>query len=325
MSFLKDLFSRAPQLPEPVYDPFFGDEAARGAAAALRKGDWKEAARLFAAARGDDRASMAGHLAEVGHDRAVEAWHAAQPERAEPWIVRGLMRIGKAWAVRGSGRAHDVAEEAWPLFHDGLREAEADFREAARLAPGDPAPWAYMLITARGLDQEVPEILQTFEEARRRDPQGWLAAYMALDALTEKWSGTHEVMFSFAREVSAGANEGSQLHAIVPAAHIERWLYFSMEDPPDPKAQRGYFGRREVKEELRKAWAKGPRSLAFRPGRFSTSQLNTFAFTFHLAGDVGPAKEAFEMMEGRATKSPWSHLGDPVDTYKRARKDASSI
>jgi hypothetical protein len=325
LSFLKDLFSRAPQLPEPVYDPFHGHEEARAAAASLKKGDWKEPARLFAAARGDDRASMAGHLAEVGQDRAVEDWHAAQPGGPEPWILRGLMRIGKAWAVRGSGRASEVDDDAWPVFHAGLREAEADFHEAARLAPDDPAPWAYLLITARGLDRGVPEIRQVFEEARRRDPQGWLAPYMALDALSEKWSGTHEQMFTFAREVSAGAPEGSPLHAIVPAAHVERWLHFSMEDPPDRKAQQGWFARREVRDELRMAWAKGPRSPAFRPGRFSTSQLNTFAFTFHLAGDVGPAKEAFEMVSPRATKSPWSHLGDPVDVYKRARNEALTV
>jgi hypothetical protein len=325
MSFLKDLFSRAPRLPEPVYDPFGGDETARAAIAALGKpGGWRDVAVLMAQAGSDDRAFLAGSIAETGNRAAVDAWHAAQRDRPEPWLVRGLLRIGEAWAVRGSGRASDVDEESWPVFHAGLREAEQDLREAIRLAPDDATPWGYLLLTGRGLEKTVSELRALFEEARRRDPQGWLAPYMALDAVSEKWSGTHEEMFAFVREVTSAEREGSPLHALVPLAHVERWLSFSTEDPPDRKAQQGWFGRRDVQEEIRKAWQRGPQSPAFRPGRFVATQLNSFAFAFSLGGDAGRARELFQQIGARATRSPWSHLGDPVAAFKRARQEAFS-
>ncbi|MCM2256268.1 MAG: hypothetical protein NDJ94_11410 [Vicinamibacteria bacterium] len=325
MSFLKDLFSRGPKLPEPVYDPFDGDEAARVAAAALGRGDWQEAARLLAASSGDQRAFLAGTFAEAGSTPAIDAWQAAQSDRPEPWLIRGLARIGEAWEARGSGLAADVEEEAWPIFRAGLEAAEADFREAIRLAPRDATPWGYLLITARGLGAEVPEIRQRFDQARRRDPRGWLAPFMALDALTEKWCGSHETLFAFAREVSASEPAGSPLHALVPAAHVERWLHFSLEEPPDHDAQQRYFARREVNQEIRLAWERGTQSPAFRPGRFAATQRNLFAFAFCLGEDVGRAQELFRQIGPHATPTPWRYLGDPIDAFKRAREDAFTL
>ena len=51
----------------------------------------------------------------------IEAWLAAEPSRPEPWVMRGLSRIGWAWEARGSGRAEDVPEDAWPEFSARLK------------------------------------------------------------------------------------------------------------------------------------------------------------------------------------------------------------
>lgn len=318
---LRDLFSRGPKLPEPVLDPFDGHEELRREVGRLQAGDWRGAAALLARTRGgDERTFVAGHFAEVdGWPDWIDEWHAADSRRPEPWLVRGILRIGWAWAVRGSGRAADVPEEAWPVFHQRLREAEADLQEAGRLDEADATPWGYLLLTARGLDLQPGEIRERFAEARRREPQGWLAPMMAVQSLGQKWSGTHEEMFAFAREAADASPDGSPVHAVVPLAHFERWLYFSMENPPAPKAQARYYEAAAVQDELRRAWARGPGSPAFRPGRFAATQRALFAFGFAQGDDRERARAVFEQLGTKVTETPWSHLGDPVEIFRQTR------
>ena len=173
-------------------------------------------------------------------------------------------------------------------------------------------------MSARGLGLEPPEIRARFEEARRRDPDGWTAGMFALQSLAEKWSGTHDEMFAFAREVSGAARDGSPLHSLVPLAHHERWLYFSaFED--DRKAQKKYFEGPAVQRELQAAWKRGPGSPAFRRGRFGPTQTALFAFGFTLGLDQARAREAFEKLGPVLTHTPWSSQGEPADVFKQAR------
>jgi hypothetical protein len=319
---LRDLFSRGPKLPEPVDDPFDGDPTLRAEALALQKGDWKPATARLAGARGDDRVFFASTYSAAGRG-PVEKWHAAAPQDAGANLVRGIVQMGYAWEARGQGYADDVTEEAWAVFHGRLAEAEEFLQEAARRDPSDAAPWAYLALSARGLGLEPPEIRRRYDEARRRDPQGWSAARFALESLAEKWSGTHEEMFAFAREAAAAGGDGSGLHALVPLAHHERWLFLGAFDG-DRKGQKKYFEGPAVQRELQAAWAKGPGSAAFRRGRFGATQTAVFAFAFTLGLDAARAREAFERLGPVVTPTPWSSQGEPADVFKQARAWAYS-
>ena len=319
---LRDLFSRGPKLPEPVDDPFDGDVTLKAEVVSLQKGDWKPAAARLAGARGDDRVFFASHFSAAGRG-PVEKWHAAAPEDAGANLVRGIVQMGYAWEARGQGYADDVPEEAWAVFHGRLAEAEEFLQEAARRDATDAAPWAYLALSARGLGLEPPEIRRRYDEARRRDADGWSAARFALESLAEKWSGTHDEMFAFAREAAAAGGDGSGLHALVPAAHYERWLYFSTFDG-DGKGQEKYFQGPAVQRELQAAWSKGPGSPAFRRGRFGSTQTALFAFGFTLGHDAARAREAFERLGPIVTPTPWSSQGDATDVFREARAWAYS-
>ena len=323
MAFLKNLFGGGPKLPEPIRDAFHGEEAFRREIAQLRDGNWQPAAaRLKQTRAADDRAFVAGMMmAEAGP--WIEAWLAAEPSRGEPWMMRGLSRIGWAWEARGSGRAEDVPEDAWPEFFARLNLAEEDLHEAMRHDAKDALPWAYLLITGRALQVDVEELRRRYEEGRARAPEAWQASWLMLEALTEKWSGSHDLMFQFAREVSAAAPPGSGLHALLAEAHFQRWLYFRMEDPPDRQGELSYYRKPEVQEELRDAWARGPGSPSFRKGRFAPNQRALFAFAFSLGGDDASARAVFDQLD-RVTSDPWQHLGEPMEVFKAARRQAYS-
>jgi hypothetical protein len=291
----------------------------------LKRGDWRQADELLARTRkGDDRAARAGTIASAadGWPEWIDEWHKARNERPEPWLIRGAIRLGWAWEARGSGRAGEVAEESWPIFFERVQEAEADLLEATRRDEKDATPWAYLLVAGSALNMEPPELIERFDEARKRDPQGWLAPWQALNALSEKWSGSHEIMFALAREIGANEPRGSQLHSLVAEAHLHRWQYFSMEDPPDPKGQGRYYDQGDVQRELGRAWERGPGSPLFRPGPFANSQLALFAFGFSLGEDTDLARAAFLKLNNHLTMTPWSHLGDPGEVFVRFRDAA---
>jgi len=321
MAFLRNLFGGGPKLPEPIRDAFHGEEAFRREIAQLREGNWQPAAtRLKQTRAADDRAYVAGMMMGAAGPW-TEDWLAAEPTRAEPWMMRGLFRIGWAWEARGSGRAEDVAEDAWPEFHARLKLAEEDLQEATARDAKDALPWAYLLITGRALEVGVEELRRRYEEARKRAPEAWQVSWLMLEALTEKWSGSHELMFEFARAVSAAAPPGSALHALVAEAHLQRWLYFRMEG--DREGELAYYRTPEVQEELRRAWASGPGSPTFRAGRFAPNQRALFAFAFTLGGDDASARAVFDQLD-RVTTEPWQHIGEPMEAFKAARRQAYS-
>jgi hypothetical protein len=319
MAFLRNLFGGGPKLPEPIRDAFHGEEALRREIAQLRDGRWRAvAARLTRTRDADDRAFVAGMMLEAGAGW-IDEWHAAEPSRAEPWLMRGLSRIAWAWEARGSGRASDVPDDAWPVFFERLKLAEEDLLEAVRRNAKDALPWAYLLVTGRALEVGVEELRRRWDEGRQRAPEAWQLSWLMLEALTEKWSGSHDLMFEFAREVSSAAPEGSALHALVAEAHLQRWLHFRMEDPPDRQGELSYYRTPEVLEELRRAWARGPGSPAFRTGRFAPNQRAAFAFAFTLGGDDASARAVFDRLD-RVTTEPWHHLGEPMEAFTAARR-----
>jgi hypothetical protein len=323
MAFLKNLFGGGPKLPAPVQDAFHGEESFRREIALLHEGDWKPAAaRLTRTRDADDRGHVSGMMMEAAGPW-VEEWLAAEPSRSEPWVMRGLHRIGWAWQARGSGRAEDVDEQAWPLFFERLQLAEQDLGQAIERDATDPLPWAYLLITGRALELDVDELRRRYEEAGRRAPQAWQAPWLMLEALTEKWSGSHDLMFEFANDVSRAAPDGSQLHALVAEAHVHRWEHFRMEDPADEEGQLGYYRRPEVQEALRRAWTRGHGSSAYRPGRFAPNQRAAFAFGFILGADDASARAVFDQLN-RVTNRPWSCLGPPMEVFTTARREVYS-
>ena len=321
MALLRNLFGGGPKLPDPIRDAFHGEEAFRREIAQLRDGNWQPAATRLTLTRDvDDRAFVAGMMLDAGGPW-IEDWLAAEPSRPEPWMMRGLSRIGWAWEVRGSGRAEDVPEDAWPEFFGRLQLAEEDLQEAIQRNAKDALPWAYLLITGRALQVEVEELQRRYQEGRARAPESWQLSWLMLEALTEKWSGSHDLMFQFARDVSAAAPAGSGLHALVAEAHLQRWLYFRMEG--DREGELAYYRSPEVQEELRQAWARGPGSPAFRKGRFAPNQRALFAFAFSLGGDDASARAVFEHLD-RVTSDPWQHIGEPMEAFKAARRQAYS-
>lgn len=314
-------------------DLTFGDPQARRLRSAVLAGDWLSVHAALEKVRDwDERAFLIDAITDTptpAVERTLSAWVQAKPDDGLPLVARGRWRIYAAWAARGGGGASTVTDEGWKVFFHQLQLADKDFDDASERAPSDPTPHAYRVIAARGLQLEKDQVRARFDEARTRDPDNRVAHSMMLVALCRKWSGSHEAMFAFAREASAGAKEGSLLHALVAAAHIERWLWAasfadSAEDDPEwyGKAA-GYFKDGAIKQELIAAHARSLGAPGFQATSVSVPARNLFAWCFTQMEDRERARKELEALGGRITQTPWGFSkSDPLAAVNEARGKA---
>lgn len=114
------------------------------------------------------------------------------------FLLRGLFYADFAWADRGSKFSDDVLPEAWQAFKDRLVFSQKDLEQAALLNTASAEPWVALMLVFRGLS--LPEkIDEAFEKAVSIDKNHFHAYHMMMIARMEKWFGSNEAMFEFAR------------------------------------------------------------------------------------------------------------------------------
>jgi len=252
-----------------------------------------------------------------GHPFAFETWKREEPQSPHAWLLSGAHLIDWAWQARGSDQAEDVDQQAQATFEERLKLAVSDLERAGGLNMEDPTPYAFQLRAAMGLNMARENTLKIFEQAVRRCPDHYLAHSNMLTYLCEKWHGAHEDMFEFARIASDKADDGSLLHALIPQAHTERWLYAIAFDQ-DPEGD-DYFQRQDVRDAILSAYALSLGSPNHVASPLSHYAANDFAFALVRCGELEAARQECERIGRYPTWLPWSYLGTPSDTYNHVR------
>ena len=300
---------------------FRGDPQALRFEAQLRDGQWQEFHDfLEGLADWDLRHFYIVELSRIaGRPQWVEEWAAARPQSSLPLLFRGSHGINWAWEARGSGRAKSVQEEAWPVFHGRLVEADRELAKATALDDRDPTPYALSLTTARGLSLGQVELQQRFEQAHRRDPLNGGACVSMLQGTARKWGGSHAAMLQFARWASGEAPDGHSAHKLIALAHIEVWM-----DSPQGDPQQTYFHSEPVKQEVRAAARRCVQSPDYSRNGSVLSWLdrNVFAFCFRLMRDYPAQLEQMRLIGPHVTSEPWHYQGNAGQYYERHRQTA---
>ncbi|MFI5533033.1 hypothetical protein ACIA8O_31295 [Kitasatospora sp. NPDC051853] len=215
-------------LPPVSFDRAFGRDALHEAATALaERGDWQPARALLRASEGDW--ALKDHQVQYLGDRtdgaaALEAWATAEPGDPDPLSVLALVEVVRAWEVRGNGSAQHVEQDAWPVFHAHLGQADRLTAKASALAPHDPTPLAVAIRTARGLQVSRGEFDHRWAALTAVDPLHLSGHRDALQYLCAKWYGSQEEMFAFARDAADRAPAGHSLVLLPLLAHQEQLL-----------------------------------------------------------------------------------------------------
>lgn len=162
--------------------------------------------------------------AAIGSSTEIGELAAATRDNPDLWLWLGETIIREAWAIRGGGYASTVGGDRFKVFWSTLKNAYEPLQEAARLDPHDAVPWECQMWFALGMQLDRDESDEIWRQLVVRCPTLWMGHWARLQALCDKWQGSHEEMYAFARETVDRAPEGSLLPGILPLAHFEYWM-----------------------------------------------------------------------------------------------------
>lgn len=198
------------------------------ALAAVRGGDWQQAAELLAVTGTDweRRSTYAYSLSELAakDDAWLSAWEKARPDDADAAIVRARSTVNLAWDQRGSARAKHTSQKQFEGFHGTLVRSRDEIARAAALNPEDPTPYITEIWTALGLGYPRQDMEALWEEITTRAPHHYEAHFSALQYWCAKWCGSDELAHDFAARAAAGAAPGTLMTAFPLIAWYEAHL-----------------------------------------------------------------------------------------------------
>lgn len=296
-------------------DPAMGDPVAAALRAHLAAGDWRSASALFTTVDHPD--DLAFYYRQAGavdgvQDR-IREWVAAEPHSIVPVLVAAQRYIAWAWEARSAYRAEHVGAEQFRIFFQRLRVAEDLLGMAVGLDGDDPAPWAFMVTTARGLQLGQDEARRRFGEAVIRYRWHVSAHLQLLQQLCPKWGGSLAAVHDLTQRTVPAMPDGCVLGALAAYAHMEHW----MELDADGDA---YLRQPTVLAELNAAADRSVRHPDYRQRPGWPLAHNMFAWAFVRSGDLRAAAEQFAVVGAQVTEWPWEYADDPVSAFAAARR-----
>jgi len=238
--------------------------------------------------------------------------HAQKPAAL---YLLGSSLIDDAWAARGSGGAGTVNQDQANQFFNYLQEAEGSLRTLLNISPDYVEAYALLIRIQMGLGN-MDESWSLYNEAKKIEPGRLDFGLAMLVQLTEKWGGSHEQMFKFAREeVVAGKPEFSA--GLLVAAHYEYWLTL------DGKESDRYYKDKSIKKELLDAIGtiaeiKSDHDFSSRHQKMLAQ--NCIAFCYLHLNEKKKARKVFRAIGEHYTNYPWKYMDDkPAAAYLRFR------
>ncbi|WP_163513234.1 DUF4034 domain-containing protein [Fodinicola acaciae] len=230
-----------------------------------------------------------------------DVWVAAEPDNPDAHLVRARSLLIRAWEVGRTGWAEGINERSLPEFVRLTELAAIEADEAARLLPSDPNPWAFRILLSIPLSAERPAMEEAWQEVIARDPGHRMAHDVKFLYLCERWLGSHEAMYHFARTAAATAADGSPLHILPICANAE----WSARRPRGGQTPEQRWAGAEFNADLDNALDRWFRVAQTRHGMWH-EDANTLAYGLWRAGRHAEAKPVFAAIGPYATASPWA-------------------
>jgi hypothetical protein len=239
---------------------------------------------------------------------------AADQGDPELHLLAGAAFVGEASAIRGAGWANAVGEDRFKMVRSTTLKAVPFLHAAAELLPGDAVPWHMLMKACTLLGADRAEHDRVWGEVVARCPTYWTVHHSRMQALAEKWYGSHQEMITFAEEAVQNAPAGDPLTALDPMAMFEVWMLESR-DSSDADALE--LGREIFGKMLPRLAVSADEWLRTEQPHVRTiAAHNNFAAAFGLAGNADRTLLHLLGMRDRLTGLPWDYLpGSPEDLH----------
>jgi hypothetical protein len=129
----------------------------------------------------------------------IADWRRLSPNSPAPFITSAERLLAKAWCLRGSGYASEVADGAWKPFYDHLDAAYEMLARHKAVASVDPNYYAVMasIYVAQGRDEE--EFRALLDEGTRKEPFYYALYSEAFRYYEPQWGGSYAAEEGLAR------------------------------------------------------------------------------------------------------------------------------
>ena len=288
-----------------TYDPCLGRTDLQAAHRALRKGDWGPAAAVLAHP-GDRSVIFTGLLSEGVSTDVIRRWAETQPDSTTLALLATKL-TSDAWDIRGGGMSETVADDAWPRFWEMLEHADDVVAQAISIGPPSADSWGAGIMIGVGRQLNIDLIQRRFEQCHQLQPFHANAVRAMLQARCDKWYGSHESMFQFARWVASQAPAGAPAQFAICEAHFERWRSMAATGVD----QRTYFSQSNVRHEIATV---ADRFLQSTPSGPAPAEyllaLNWFVYAVGSANQRPPGMmaECVARIDRRPTQNPWRYM-----------------
>lgn len=218
-------------------------------------------------------------------------------------LLAGHSFVSMAWEARGSGTVDTITQDGYMKFLTCLHDANIAFNVAIDQGYDGPEPYIGLITQEMGVGGDPELLKEYYQKANDRYPHHYDVHQNMMCALAEKWGGRPGAALEFAR-ASCACDAPVALRGVLAGAHIESWLYQSMQE----EAADSYFRDSAVMAELSSAFAELRQSDGH--GTHYYQALNNFAFCFSRAEQVPLLRTCLSLLKGRYCEYPWHYSDD---------------
>ncbi|MFD7936691.1 hypothetical protein ACFV4T_19530 [Streptomyces sp. NPDC059755] len=307
----------------PDFDPDCGDAPLSSTRHDIVIGRWQGLRDLLRAtgpawlARGHRVRLLAQACASSS---TVETWLAAEPHSADALVLRAATETARAFNLA------ITAGRGVPIDQTRVDAAVLSCLSAAEAYLDDPTPWTSLISVARLYPAGVrrQELARWWDELHQRDPYSMEGHLQVLHYYSARWHGSHGLMYDFARDAAGAAPPGCPLPVLVQYARVEEFRH-ALDTTQDRSTAVGlgqHWNNDGAVSDVRRTWERwimGRKDDTVAPG-----ELRDFNYLAHAACSAGTADVATPLLRilgHRATRTPWSYTGDPVQQIARRRRE----
>ncbi len=151
----------------------------------------------------------------------LDEWIKMFPDSVTPRVAKAESLTEYAWDARGRDWAAEVKPEAWPIFEERLRQAEAVVEEARKLPVKDPALDCAMQTVYLGLGSQIgrEKYEKMFSAAVAAYPDYYGYYFTKAYYLLPRWHGEPGEWEKFAEHAAAFSPEGNILYTRIAWAN----------------------------------------------------------------------------------------------------------
>jgi len=173
------------------------------------------------------------------------------PDVAYTYLLRSKVYASKGYEARGSGTADQVGDENYKLFYAHMNDCMQDLWKAYELEPDNAVIWGDLLNILPHYDSESPDgdYQQLLKRVAEERPDDLWCVNPIIQYRAEKWGGSHDETFAWARNAIAAEGEKGINGALLFMAIHEYWFWFNRFENDDEKAE-AVLNDEALKQEL---------------------------------------------------------------------------